>query len=186
MNLPELTVRTALGAADLEPCFRRDRGVKEVEVRDWERKPAALALAGRYGWSVDRIARATGLHAEAVRELLGQHQPAEAAPEPVATAAVAERPRLARPVYDIGVAPSSNRRKASGMDWNTKERITALVSMNERKDGVIKDLAARLAEMSGELERARGFAISLEQENAEMSRTISRLHVDRDDAVVAA
>lgn len=180
MNLPELTVRTTLGAADLEPCFRRDRGVKEIEIRDWERKPAALALAQRYGWGVDRIARATGLHAEAVREVLGRHEPAEAAPEPVAAPVVAER-RLAPPVYDLGVSPS-NRRKASGMDWNTQERISALVSMNERKDGVIKDLTARLAEMSGELERARGIAVSFEQEIAEMSRLQDR----HDDAVVVA
>jgi hypothetical protein len=66
----DLTARTRLGAADLEPCFRRDRGEQNVEIRDWERKPAALALA-LMGWSPERIGQATGLHTPAVIELLG-------------------------------------------------------------------------------------------------------------------
>lgn len=71
----DLTARTRLGAADLEPCFRRDRGEQGVEIRDWERKPAALALA-LMGWSPERIGQATGLHTTAVLELLGGRPPA--------------------------------------------------------------------------------------------------------------
>jgi len=67
---PTATARTRLGAADLEPFRRRDAGDKDVEIRTWERKPAALALADE-GWTPERIAHATGLHSTDVIELLG-------------------------------------------------------------------------------------------------------------------
>jgi hypothetical protein len=67
--IPELTVRTRLGAVDLVPFMRRDDGDKEAEIIDWERKPAAIALHAR-GWSRERIVHATGLHTDAVDAVL--------------------------------------------------------------------------------------------------------------------
>lgn len=69
MSLPDLTARTAMGSCDLVAFLRRDRGEAGVELRDWERDPAALALHG-WGWSPERIAKATGLNSGDVRDLL--------------------------------------------------------------------------------------------------------------------
>jgi hypothetical protein len=88
----DLTARTRLGAADLEPCFRRDRGEQGIEIRDWERKPAALALA-LMGWSPERIGQATGLQTPAVIDLLDGRPAVAPAPQPVAPTRTEHRRR---------------------------------------------------------------------------------------------
>jgi len=74
--IPELTIRTRLGAVDLLPFLRRDEGQEGVELREWERRPAALALDER-GWSAERIAHATGLRVFEVAEVLNGTAPIE-------------------------------------------------------------------------------------------------------------
>lgn len=65
----DLTARTRLGCCDLVPFLHRDAGREGVELLDWERRPAVLALTDR-GWHVERIAHATGLRVADVREVL--------------------------------------------------------------------------------------------------------------------
>lgn len=64
-----MTARTEAGAVDLVPFLRRAAGVPDVELLDWERPGAALALHGR-GWSTQRIAKATGMNSGDVQALL--------------------------------------------------------------------------------------------------------------------
>lgn len=73
MILPDLTAKTPLGAVDLVPFLRRDAGALGVAMREWERAPAALALA-RMGWHPERIGHAVGLSSGRVHELLGDHE----------------------------------------------------------------------------------------------------------------
>jgi hypothetical protein len=67
--IPELTARTRLGAVDLVPFLRRDEGDTDVELCDWEKRPAVLALDKR-GWDRARIAHATGLRRDDVDAVL--------------------------------------------------------------------------------------------------------------------
>lgn len=73
MILPDLTAKTPLGAVDLVPFLRRDAGTHGAEMREWERAPAALALA-RIGWHPERIGKAVGLSSGRVHELLGDQE----------------------------------------------------------------------------------------------------------------
>lgn len=76
MILPDLTARTALGAVDLVPFFRRARGDHSAPIPAGERYAAVLALAA-LGWATDPIAKATALNSETVRETLaGRYRPA--------------------------------------------------------------------------------------------------------------
>jgi hypothetical protein len=67
--IADLTIRTRLGAVDLVPFLRRDEGQHGVELLDWERRPAVLALTDR-GWHAERIAHATGLRVADVHDVL--------------------------------------------------------------------------------------------------------------------
>jgi hypothetical protein len=80
--IADLTIRTRLGAVDLVPFMRRDEGVKDVELCDWERKPAALALHER-GWDRERIVHATGLRADDVDAVLSGAEVPEAQKKPI-------------------------------------------------------------------------------------------------------
>jgi hypothetical protein len=82
----DLTIRTRLGAVDLVPFLRRDEGVQGVELLEWERRPAALALSDR-GWHAERIGYATGLHVDVVREVLAGWTPPPPKPSPPSRAA---------------------------------------------------------------------------------------------------
>ena len=76
--IADLTIRTRLGAVDLVPFLRRDEGQHGVELLDWERRPAVLALTDR-GWHPERIAHATGLRVGDVHDVLADRDPS---PEP--------------------------------------------------------------------------------------------------------
>lgn len=69
MNLPDMTVRNEYGSADLVAFTRRDNGEQGVELREWERRAAALALH-RMGWHTERVAHAVGLHRAEVVEAI--------------------------------------------------------------------------------------------------------------------
>jgi hypothetical protein len=81
----DLTIRTRLGAVDLVPFLRRDEGATGVEVREWERRPAALALTER-GWHPERIAYATGLRVTDVQETLDGWAPPAPGPKRISPA----------------------------------------------------------------------------------------------------
>lgn len=89
--LDDLTVRTRYGAVDLVPFLRRDVG-EDVDLLDWEKPAATLALHGR-GWTIHRVARAVGLSHEVVQKILdGRWRPAR----PSTEASLAERDRRER------------------------------------------------------------------------------------------
>jgi hypothetical protein len=164
IDLSNLTARNALGTADLLLCFHRDEGAK-CEVPDWERRPAALALAALPGWGVDRVARATGLRNEEVREVLRAHAPellAAAAPEPAIESPIS-RSRL--PLVSLGA--SSTRKKGPRMTTpplEVREHIDALNSRLDRAAETIQDLQTLLAERTGERDDARSFGVRVEQQ----------------------
>lgn len=148
MMLSDPTARTPLGRVDLVPFLDKDAGDDSGERRDWERRPAAIALARR-GWTRDRIMRATGLTSADVAEVLDQHLPIpEPAPVPEPVPPAIEVRPLSRHALPIMIIDSGPKRagRSHSVDWQTKERIDALSSMNSRKDDQIRHLQARLAE----------------------------------------
>lgn len=91
----DLTIRTRLGAVDLVPFLRRDEGATGVEVREWERRPAVLALTER-GWHPERIAYATGLRVADVHETLAGWEPPPPPPRALTVAEHAQNTRARR------------------------------------------------------------------------------------------
>lgn len=79
--IADLTIRTRLGAVDLVPFLRRDEGQHGVDLLDWERRPAVLALTER-GWHPERIAHATGLRVADVHDVLEGKTPPPPEPTP--------------------------------------------------------------------------------------------------------
>jgi DNA-binding transcriptional MerR regulator len=165
IDLSTLTARNALGSADLLPCFRRDEGAKKVEVLDWERRPAALALAALPGWGVDRVARATGLRNEEVREVLQAHAPELLAAPPAEPAIERSESPSRLPLASLGV--SSTRKKGPRMTtppFDVREHIAALNSRLDRQAERIQELQTFLAERTKERDAARSFGVRVEQQ----------------------
>ncbi|PRY56483.1 hypothetical protein [Glycomyces artemisiae] len=155
-ELPNMTVRTPLGSADLVPFLRRDARLPDVELRDWEREPAALALSARRGWGIERVAHATGMDRDRLRELLAEHAPhLLPAPKPEE----APRGRPSTRLYGIATDPDLIRKKAPKMSipWDVKERIDALDSAKDRAEGRVAAVLAlhtperRYTDSSGEV-----------------------------------
>jgi hypothetical protein len=101
--IADLTIRTRLGAVDLVPFLRRDEGNEGVELHQWERRPAVLALDAR-GWHPERIAHATGLLVDVVHEVLAGWTPPPPKPAPtpsaVSQASLRQRRRAERILID--------------------------------------------------------------------------------------
>lgn len=112
--IPDLTVRTRLGVVDLVPFMRRDEGDKEVQLRDWEKGPAVIAL-DELGWHQERIAHATGLHGDAIRDVLEGREP-EPEPKPQLSREEIRDRRMAERVNVDGrwVHPDAPHGKTSG------------------------------------------------------------------------
>lgn len=72
--IPDQTIRNEYGSADMVAFLRRDAGELGVQLREWERHPAALELHRR-GWEPERIAHAVGIHSGAVRDLIAGTNP---------------------------------------------------------------------------------------------------------------
>lgn len=72
--IPDQTIRNEYGSADMVAFLRRDAGELGVQLREWERHPAALELHRR-GWEPERIAHAVGIHSGAVRDLIAGTKP---------------------------------------------------------------------------------------------------------------
>jgi len=134
-----LTVRTERGTVDMVAVLRRDGG-EDIDIPDWEREPAVLALYRR-GWPTYRISKVTGLNPATVNDLLAQYCPTFTADEAVVVPDRYRR-RLSERVFIDGrwVHPEAPHGEKSGyVHWGC--RCDPCVFANRRPAKVL-ELAA--------------------------------------------